>query len=167
MFRREEVVFSNGEIVLAGELTQPEGDGPHPAVVLISGSGAQDRDSNVFGFRMFAALADHLADSGVASLRFDDRGVGGSTGDNLQAAIQDRADDVKAAVDLLRSRNDLDADSIGLVGHSEGAAVAPLVANRTDGVAFVVLLAAPAVPADEILRGQQLRLLDEGGATAD
>ena len=84
MFRREEVVFSNGEIVLAGELTQPEGDGPHPAVVLISGSGAQDRDSNVFGFRMFAALADHLADSGVASLRFDDRGVGGSTGDTCR-----------------------------------------------------------------------------------
>ena len=166
-FRREEVVFSNGEIVLAGELTLPEGDGPHPAVVLISGSGAQDRDSNLFGFRMFAVLADHLAGSGVASLRFDDRGAGGSTGDDLQAAIQERADDVEAAVDLLRSRDDLDAASIGLIGHSEGAAVAPLVANRTDGVAFVVLLAAPAVSADEILRGQQLRLLDEGGATAD
>ena len=167
MYRREVVVFSNGEIVLAGELTFPEGDGPHPAVVLISGSGDQDRDSNLVGFPMFAVLADHLAQVGVASLRFDDRGVGGSTGDGLLATIEDRAGDVEAAVDLLLARDDIDAEGIGLVGHSEGGVVAPLVANRTGSVAFVVLLAAPAVSADEILQAQQRELLDEAGATAE
>ena len=166
-FRREEVVFSNGDIVLAGELTLPEGDGPHAAVVLISGSGDQDRDSDSGGFRLFAVLADHLAGAGVASLRFDDRGVGGSTGDGLQATLQDRAGDVEAAVDVLRSRDDIDAGGTGLVGHSEGGIVAPLVANRTDSVAFVVLLAAPAVPAGEILAAQQLELFEESGAAAE
>ena len=166
-FRREEVVFSNGDIVLAGELTLPEGDGPHAAVVLISGSGDQDRDSDIGGFRLFAVLADHLAGAGVASLRFDDRGVGGSTGDGLQATLQDRAGDVEAAVDVLRSRDDIDAGNVGLVGHSEGGIVAPVVADRTDGVAFVALLAAPAVPAGEILAAQQLELFEESGATAE
>ena len=167
MYRREVVVFSNGEIVLAGELTFPEGDGPHPAVVLISGSGDQDRDSNLLGFPMFAVLADHLAQLGVASLRFDDRGVGGSTGDGLLATIEDRAGDVEAAVDLLVARDDIDAGGIGLVGHSEGGIVAPLVANRTESVAFVVLLAAPAVSAAETLSAQQRQLLDDAGATAE
>ena len=166
-FRREEVVFSNGDIVLAGELMLPESDGPHAAVVLISGSGDQDRDSDIGGFRLFAVLADHLAGAGVASLRFDDRGVGGSMGDGLQATLLDRAGDVAAAVDVLRSRDDIDAGHIGLVGHSEGGIVAPVVANRTDGVAFVVLLAAPAVPPGEILAAQQVELFEESGATAD
>ena len=167
MYRREVVEFSNGEIVLAGELTFPEGDGPHPAVVLISGSGDQDRDSNFFGFPIFAVLADHLARVGVVSLRFDDRGVGGSTGDGLLATIEDRAGDVEAAVDLLLARDDIDAEGIGLVGHSEGGVVAPLVANRTESVAFVVLLAAPAVSADETLQAQQRELLEDAGATAE
>ena len=167
MYRREVVVFSNGEIVLAGELTFPEGDGPHPAVVLISGSGDQDRDSNLVGFPMFAVLADHLAQLGVVSLRFDDRGVGGSTGDGLPATIEDRAGDVEAAVDLLLARDDIAAGGIGLVGHSEGGIVAPLVANRTESVAFVVLLAAPAVGADETLSAQQRELLEDAGATVE
>ena len=166
-FRREEVVFSSGEIVLAGELTLPDGDGPHPAAVLISGSGDQDRDSDVGGFRLFAVLADHLAGAGIASLRFDDRGVGGSTGDGLQATLQDRAGDVEAAVGLLRSRDDIAAGSIGLVGHSEGGIVAPVVANRTAGVAFVALLAAPAVPPGETLAAQQQAILEDSGATAE
>ena len=166
-FRRAEVVFSNGDIILAGELTLPDGDGPHAAVVLISGSGDQDRDSDFGGFRLFAVLADHLAGAGVASLRFDDRGVGSSTGDGLQATLQDRAGDVEAAVDVLRSRDDIDAGSIGLVGHSEGGIVAPVVANRTDGVAFVVLLAAPAAPPGETLAAQQVEIFEDSGATAE
>jgi len=166
-FRREEVVFSNGDVVLAGELTLPEGDGPHPAVVLISGSGDQDRDSDIAGFRLFAVLADHLAGAGVASLRFDDRDVGGSTGDGLRATLQVRAADVEAAVDVLRSRDGIDVGSIGLVGHSEGGIVAPVVANRTEGVAFVVLMAAPAVLGAEILAAQQAQLFEESGATAE
>ena len=166
-FRREEVTFSNGGIVLAGELTFPEGDGPHPAVVMISGSGSQDRDSDLGGFRLFAVLADHLAGAGIASLRFDDRGVGGSTGDNLQATLQDRAGDVEAAVDLLHSRHDIAAGRVGLLGHSEGGIVAPLVANRSDGVAFVALLAAPAVSAEETLVAQQRTLFEDSDSTAE
>ncbi len=165
-FRRTEVVFSNGDITLAGELTFPSGDGPHPAVVLISGSGEQDRDSNVSGFRLFAVLADHLAGAGVASLRFDDRGVGGSGGDNLQATLEDRVSDVEAAIDVLRSRDDIAAGGIGLVGHSEGGIVAPVVADRT-AVAFVGLLAAPVLPLRETVETQQLELLEQSGATAE
>ena len=165
-FRREEVVFANGDVALAGELTFPEGDGPHPAAVLISGSFAQDRDSSVGRFRLFAVLADHLAEAGVASLRFDDRGVGGSGGDTLQATLLDRAGDVEAAVEVLRSRDDIDAASIGLVGHSEGGIVAPVVANRTS-VAFVALLAAPVLPLGESLVAQQVALFEESGATAE
>ena len=166
-FRSDEVVFANGEIVLAGEVTLPDGDGPYPAVVLISGSGAQLRDSDVAGFKVFAVLADELAERGIASLRFDDRGVGGSGGDGLAATIEDRAADVEAAVELLRSRDDIKADNIGLVGHSEGGMVAPFVANRSDGVAFVALLAAPAVPGAELLKTQQLDLLGLAGAPQD
>ncbi|MYI56795.1 MAG: alpha/beta hydrolase [Acidimicrobiia bacterium] len=165
-FGREEVVFSNGDITLAGELTFPEGDGPHPAVVLISGSFAQDRDSSVGRFRLFAVLANHLAEAGLASLRFDDRGVGGSGGDNLQATLQDRAGDVEAAVEVLRSRDDIAAGSIGLLGHSEGGIVAPVVANRTS-VAFVALLAAPVLPLGESLVEQQIALFEQSGATAE
>ncbi len=166
-FRREEVTFSNGEIVLAGELTFPEGEGPHPAVVMISGSGEQDRDSDLGGFRLFAVLADHLAGAGIASLRFDDRGVGGSTGDNLQATLLDRAGDVEAALGLLRSHDDIAAGRVGLVGHSEGGIVAPVVANRSDGAAFVALLAAPAVSAEETLAAQQRALLEDSDSTAE
>ena len=119
-FRSDEVVFANGEIVLAGEVTLPDGDGPHPGVVLISGSGDQGRDSDLFGFKVFAVLAEELAQRGIASVRFDDRGVDGTSGDGPVATIEDRAGDVEAAVALLRSRDDIDADSIGLVGHSEG-----------------------------------------------
>jgi len=165
-FRSEEVAFTNGEIVLGGELTLPDGNGPYPAVVLISGSGDQTRDVDVAGFRLFAVLADELAEAGIASLRYDDRGVGESSGDGLQATIDDRAADVEAAVDLLRARDDIDAARIGLMGHSEGGMVAPLAAGRSDGVAFVVLLAAPVVPGTELLETQQ-ELLELSGTPPD
>ena len=165
-FRSDEVTFANGDIVLAGQVTLPDGDGPHAAVVLISGSGDQTRDVDLAGFRIFAALAEELADIGIASLRYDDRGVGGSSGDGLQATIDDRAADVAAAVNLLVSRNDIDAERIGLIGHSEGGMVAPLAASRSDGVAFVALLAAPAVPGRELLETQR-ELLELSGMSQD
>ena len=165
-FRSEEVVFTNGEIVLAGELALPDGNGPHPAVVLISGSGDQTRDVDAAGFKVFAVLADELAAAGIASLRYDDRGVGGSSGDGLQATIDDRAADVEAAVELLSARDDIDASRVGLIGHSEGGMVAPLAAGRSDGVAFVVLLAAPVVPGLDLLETQQ-ELLELSGTPPD
>ncbi len=165
-YRSDEVTFANGEVTLAGEIALPDGDGPHPAVVLISGSGDQTRDSDVAGFKVFAVLADALAEAGIASLRYDDRGVGGSSGDGLQATIDDRAADVAAAVDLLMSRGDIDVERIGLIGHSEGGMVAPLAASRSGGVAFVALLAAPAVPGPELLE-TQLELLELTGMSQD
>ena len=163
-YQREQLEFSNGDITLAGDLTLPDPGGPHPAVILISGSGGQDRDSNFYGFRVFEALADHIASRGIAVLRFDDRGTGGSTGDWLQTTLQDRASDVAAALAWLQANDDIDSERIGLVGHSEGGLVALIVATQTDGIAHLALLATPAVRGDELLRAQQLKILEVSGA---
>ena len=166
-YRREEVAFANGDIVLAGDLSLPAGDGPYPAVVLISGSGAQGRDANFLGFKTFAVIADHIARHGVAVLRFDDRGWGSSTGDALQATIPDRADDVKAAVEFLLALDDIDPELVGLIGYSEGGMIAPLVATQRDDIAFVVLMAAPAVTGEALLRAQLVEILKADGATQE
>lgn len=139
------------DIRLAGTLTIPAGDGPHPAVVLVSGSGPQDRDESVFGHRPFLVLADHLTRNGIAVLRFDDRGVGGSTGEIATAITRDFADDAEGAIHYLLSRPEIDPDHVGIIGHSEGALVAPIVANRSGEVAFVVLLAGTGVDGEELL----------------
>ena len=166
-YRSEDVTIDSGGFVLAGEIALPDGDGPHPAVVLINGSGDQDRDVTVGEFRLFADLAGHLAHLGIASVRWDDRGVGGSDGNGLLTTLKVRAGDVEAAVELLRSRADIDANRIGLVGHSEGGLIAPIVASRSDSVAFVALLASSAVPGDELLRMQLPRVLQVAGSPPD
>lgn len=153
-YRNEEVEFANGDIRLAGTLTRPEGEGPFPAVVLLSGSGPQNRDSELLGFPVFRELADHLTRRGIAVLRYDDRGVGGSQGSVSLATTSDFADDALAAVRQLAARPDIDPRRIGLVGHSEGAVVAPLAATRSDSVAFLVLLAGTAVPGAEVIYEQ-------------
>ena len=138
-------------VTLAGTLTLPTGDGPHPAVVLISGSGPQDRDETVFGHKPFLVLSDHLTRQGIAVLRYDDRGVAESSGDISTAVTPDFADDAEGAVRFLLGRPELDPSRIGLIGHSEGALVAPIVANRSPDVAFVVLLAGTGVNGEELL----------------
>jgi len=138
-------------VTLAGTLTLPQGEGPHPAVVLISGSGPQDRDETVFGHRPFLVLSDHLTRQGIAVLRYDDRGVAQSTGDISTAVTPDFADDAEGAVRFLLGRPEIDPSRIGLIGHSEGALVAPIVANRSVDVAFVVLLAGTGVNGEELL----------------
>ena len=153
-YREEEVTFQNGDITLAGTLTLPPGHGPHPAVVLITGSGPQDRDEDLYGFKIFGVIADHLTRHGIAVLRYDDRGVGGSTGDVEQATSQDFAGDVVAAVDLLRARHDINGSQIGLLGHSEGGIVAPLAALESDDVSFIILMAGTGVPGHQILQAQ-------------
>lgn len=164
-YREEEVTFSNGPVRLAGTLTTPEGTGPHPAVILISGSGKQDRDETLLGFKPFAILADALTRRGVAVLRYDDRGVGGSSGDTLASTTAEFAGDVQAAMSLLRARSSIDGERIGLCGHSEGAIVASMVASSSpDEVAFVVLLAGPAVKGDRLLRAQAESLARTSGA---
>ena len=164
--RRQEVSFTSGDVLLSGDLTLPGGGGPHPSVVLISGSGAQDRDSNFYGFKFFDVLARHIVPLGIAVLRIDDRGVGGSEGNGLETTLRDRADDVTAAVQFLRSREDIYLDRIGLIGHSEGAMVALLAADRTEHVAHATLLAAPILPGEDMLRMQLVAIMVADGATA-
>lgn len=162
----EEVTYRNAKdgTRFAGTLTIPQGEGPFPAVVLITGSGAQNRDEAIMGHKPFHVIADHLSRNGIAVLRSDDRGVGGSTGSVMTATIDDNAGDVMAAVELLKTNARLDSTKIGLVGHSEGGWVGPLVATRTDDVAFVVMLAGPAVSGEEILYAQTRLMAKVGGS---
>lgn len=152
-YREVAVTVENkpGKATLAGTLTLPEGKGPFPAAILISGSGAQDRDETIFGHKPFLVLADALTRRGVAVLRVDDRGVGGSTGDAAGATSEDMAGDVRAELAFLRARPDIDPKRVGLIGHSEGGIIAPMVAAKDRDVAFVVLLAGTALPGEEIL----------------
>jgi len=158
-----EVVFQNEAegFSLAGTLTLPRTDEKVPAVVLISGSGAQNRDEEVYNHRPFLVLADHLTRQGIAVLRCDDRGVGGSGGDRATATAESFAADTWAAVQyLLQAHGDrVDPSWIGLVGHSEGGLVAPYVAADHGEIAFVVLLAAPGLPGDELTVLQQEALM--------
>lgn len=165
-YRQEEVTFKNGEVNLAGTLTLPQSGGPFPAVVLISGSGQQDRNEEVMGFPAFRLIADHLTRSGIAVLRYDDRGIGGSTGDVANATSEDFATDVIAAVTLLKSRTDINPKQIGLLGHSEGGIIAPMVASRApQDIAFVIMLAGPGLPGDAVLLQQVGDILAAQGAT--
>jgi dipeptidyl aminopeptidase/acylaminoacyl peptidase len=146
------VLVRSGDDVLAGSLSRPSGPGPFPAVVLISGSGAQDRDAAVDGYRPFRVLDDALTAAGFAVLRTDDRGVGGSAGSYDGSSYDDLTSDVLAEVSYLANRPDVDPARIGLLGHSEGGYLAPLAVSRSqDMVAFVVLLAAPAVSGADLV----------------
>jgi len=164
-YGQEEVVFPNREagITLAGTLTTPPGETPGPAVVLISGSGPQDRDESVFGHRPFLVLADDLTRRGISVLRFDDRGVGNSTGTLRGTTLEDLAGDVRAAVSFLRARPEIDPHRIGLLGHSEGGFVASMVAADSGAIAFLVLMASPGVPVDELLLLQSEALARASG----
>lgn len=153
-YREEEVGYSNEDVSLGGTLTLPQESGPFPAVLLISGSGAQDRDESIFGHKPFHVIADHLTRSGIAVLRVDDRGVGESGGSVAESVHADLAADVRAGVAFLANHPDIDARRIGLLGHSEGGAIAGTVAAATDDVAFIVLMAATGVPGDEVLFAQ-------------
>jgi uncharacterized protein len=144
-------------INLAGTLTTPEGKGPFPAVVLIAGSGPIDRDETVFGHKPFLVLADYLTRHGIAVLRYDKRGVAGSTGDYKQATTRDFADDALAAVEFLKAQPEVDPKHIGLIGHSEGGIIAPVVAVESRDVSFAVLMAGTAVPGDVLLPQQVYR----------
>ncbi|CAN5659105.1 alpha/beta fold hydrolase [soil metagenome] len=155
-YRVQDVTFRStaDSLRISGILTLPAGAQPRAAVVLLGGSGPQDRDAAIAGHRPFAVIADHLARSGIAVLRYDERGVGGSTGDFSTATTLDFADDAQAAVDFLATHFDVVGSPIGVIGHSEGGIVAPLVANRSASVSFVVLLAAPGVSMREIALAQ-------------
>lgn len=154
-YYQEDIVFENkkADIKLAGTLTLPKDKKANKIVILISGSGPQNRDEEVatFNHRPFLVWSDWLTKQGIGVLRYDDRGVGKSTGDFKNASSADFADDTEAAVEYILSRNDLKDLSIGLLGHSEGGIIAPMVASRNKNVNFIVLLAGPGIPIDKLL----------------
>lgn len=153
----EEVVFENksANINLAGTLSLPTKEGVFPAVILISGSGAQNRDEELLGHKPFLVIADYLTKNGIAVLRFDDRGTAMSKGNYATATTLDFATDVEAAVQYLLTRKEIDQKKIGLIGHSEGGMIAPIVASKSKSVSFIVLLAGTGIPGDELLLLQQ------------
>jgi pimeloyl-ACP methyl ester carboxylesterase len=155
-YATEEVTFENTEasIKFAGTLTLPKGEGTYPAVILISGSGPQDRNEELMGHKPFLVWADYLTRRGVAVLRVDDRGVGGSGGKPGVSTIEEHVGDALAAIAYLKGRSDIDVKKIGLIGHSEGGLVAPAAAVKSHDVAFIVLLAGTGVVGEEILYSQ-------------
>ncbi|WP_445357439.1 alpha/beta hydrolase family protein [Microbulbifer sp. ANSA002] len=151
----EEVSFKSAATgnIISGTLTKPKSNIKATAV-LISGSGPQDRDETLFGHKPFAVIADHLTRQGYAVFRYDDRGIGGSSGDFQAATSKDFASDANAAVDYLNSRKDLPKGKVGLIGHSEGGMIAPMVASSRDDIGFTILLAGPGVKIPELLVDQ-------------
>ncbi len=152
-YKSEEVKFENkiDSVTLAGTLTLPDSGKNFPAVVLISGSGGQDRNEEIFGHKPFLVIADYLTRNGIAVLRFDDRGIAKSTGNHSTATTEDFVKDVLAAVEYLKTRNEINHSKIGLIGHSEGGMIAPMAAIQSKDVAFIVLMAGPGVTGDSIL----------------
>ena len=149
----EEVVFENKKdaITLSGTLTMPAKDGNYPAVILITGSGPQNRDEELLGHKPFLVLSDYLTKQGIAVLRYDDRGTGQSKGDFKTATSLNFADDAEFAVEYLLTRKEINKKKIGLIGHSEGGLIAPIVAARSKNVAFIVLLAGTGIPGGDLL----------------
>ena len=165
-YEEQEVVFENipAGIQLAGTLTIPEGMGPFPVLITISGSGSQDRNSTFYEHKPFWIIADYMARLGIAVLRYDDRGVGGSTNSEIEATTADLATDVSAAVSFLMDHPDIDPNRIGLIGHSEGGIIAPMVAAENENIALIVLLAGPGVPGSKILLDQNEDIYRANGA---
>jgi pimeloyl-ACP methyl ester carboxylesterase len=162
-------VAGDKDVRLACTLTVPRAAAPHksPAVVMITGSGPQDRDEQLLGHKPFLVIADALTRKGVAVLRCDDRGVGKSTGDRVHATTLDFVGDTAAQVAFLKTRADIDAAHLGLIGHSEGGLVAPILAARSKDVAFVVLLAGTGFTGEEILYQQTALIARAEGKSAD
>lgn len=153
-YNSEEVTFvnPNGGHQLAGTFTFPTTNKKYKTIILISGSGPQNRDEELLGHKPFLVLSDYLTKQGYAVLRYDDRGVSKSTGNFATATSMDFATDVEAAINYLKNRNEV--ESIGLMGHSEGGMIAPIVASRNLDIAFIVLLAGPGTPIKELLLDQ-------------
>ncbi|NIW80094.1 MAG: alpha/beta fold hydrolase [Calditrichae bacterium] len=162
---QKEVVFFNKDVTLAGTLTLPRTSGRHPAVVLLHGSGPLNRDHEFFGMKTFWIIADHLTRRGVAVLRYDSRGVGGSGGAPYQFTLQDVAEDALAAIRYLKTRNDINPARIGLCGISQGAIVAPIAASGSEDVAFIICLAGIGVPGAQAQIAQMTSIAKANGAS--
>jgi pimeloyl-ACP methyl ester carboxylesterase len=166
---QQEIHFANNTAHnhIAGTLSLPTGDGPFPAVVLISGTGRNTRDEDVWGHKVFLVLADTLTRNGFAVLRYDKRGVGGSSGNYDAATTADFASDAEAAVAWLKTQSHIDARRIGVLGHSEGGIIAPAVATSDKDVAFVVMIAGPCIRGDKLFVLQSAMTAKAYGAPDD
>ena len=156
-YHSEDITFDNQEadITLAGTLTLPSKERKSPAVILISGSGPQNRNSEMMGHKPFLVLADYLTRNGIAVLRYDERGIGQSTGTYSGSTSYDFAKDVEAGVEYLKSRPEINTSQIGLIGHSEGGLIAPMVASKNKEISFIVLMAGPGLRGDQIMLKQK------------
>lgn len=165
----EDVKFENkaAHVILAGTLSLPKKEGNFPAVILITGSGPQNRDVEGLGHKTFLVLSDYLTQKGIAVLRFDDRGVGESTGDFSSATTFDFAEDVQAGVEYLKTRKEINKSKIGLIGHSEGGVIAPIVAGNSRDIDFIVLLAGPGLKGDKLLLLQKELIEQQSGMPED
>lgn len=152
-YNDEEISFENkiANISLSGSFTYPKSGGTFPAVILITGSGPQDRDETILNHKPFLVIADYLTRNGIAVLRYDDRGIGKSKGNFAAATTENFATDAQAAVEYLKTRKEVDPKKIGVVGHSEGGLIAQIVAVNSNDVNFIVLLAGPGLPGKDIL----------------
>ncbi|NSW95128.1 MAG: alpha/beta hydrolase [Bacteroidales bacterium] len=155
-YKTEEVKFKNSlhNINIAGTLTMPEGKGPFPAVILVTGSGAQNRDEEIMGHKPFMVIADYLTRNGIAVLRYDDRGVGGSEGNYAEATSADLAQDAIASFNYLNERPEIMKEMTGIAGHSEGGLIAAIAASSEKRVAFVISIAGTGVTGEEVLHRQ-------------
>lgn len=164
-YNEDSVVFENkvAHVKLAGTFTWPKNKKNCPAVILISGSGAQNRDEELLGQKPFLVLADYLTKNGIAVLRYDDRGTNESTGDYKSATTFDFADDAEAAVRYLKTRKEIDKKKIGLAGHSEGGLIAPILASRSKDVAFIILLAGPGLKGADLIALQSAAIAKKSG----
>ena len=168
-YKSEEVEYSGKDKLLryGATITIPKGKGPFPAAVLITGSGAQNRDEEILGHKPFAVLADYLTKKGFVVLRVDDRGIGKSTGRFGLATSADFAIDVNNSVNYLLSRSEVDKKKTGLIGHSEGGMIAPMVAAERKDISFIVLMAGPGVPIIDLMAEQNEAVARSGGVTED
>ena len=165
-YNDQDVTFENknANITLAGTFTCPKGDGPFPAVVLVTGSGPQDRNESLLTHKPFLVISDYLTRNGIAVLRYDDRGVAKSGGNFAAATTEDFVTDAQAAVEYLKSRKEVDPKKIGVAGHSEGGLIAPMVAVNSGDVSFIILLAGPGLPGKNILllQGKEIGIANGG-----
>jgi uncharacterized protein len=168
-YREQEVTYINKAAgnTLAATITIPPGKGPFPAVLLIAGSGPHDRDESLLGHKPFLVLADYLTRKGIVVLRADKRGVGKSTGEYAKATTADFATDAEAGVAYLKSRPEVDHRKTGLIGHSEGAIIAPMAAVADRDVAFIVMMAGSGVPGDQIIVEQGRLIAIAGGESKE
>ncbi|MBL7745826.1 MAG: alpha/beta hydrolase [Chitinophagaceae bacterium] len=168
-YQSEDVLYYSRDksLTYGATITIPKGNGPFPSIVLITGSGQQDRDENILGHKIFAVIADHLTKAGYIVLRADDRGMGKSTGIFNEATSEDFAIDVSNSVDYLLTRPEADKNKIGLIGHSEGGMIAPMVAAKRNDIHFVILLAAPGVRIVELMAEQNAAIAKANGASKE